>query len=316
MIIEKTAICEDNYRINEYYYESAREGMFDLLSNMVKAGMINTILLPGYIGWSPKEGSGIFDPINKLTGLSVHYYKVTSALEIDMVDLANRISGLIQGKFAVLIVNYFGFVNSNINDINHLIKSNGGWIVEDNAHGFFTYQYRTVDYCDATFFSLHKMFPFQHGGSLIIKNSQLRQLSFSGDSVQASDFIPWNYDIRSISNKRRENYKIIEEVIAREDSEGYFAPLKKTLGDNVPQTFPIYIYKGNRDKIYELMNEAGYGVVSLYHTLIEPLRTPEYQISYDVSRHIMNLPVHQDVDSNKYPDMIRHLIQFCKLTSN
>ena len=83
----------------------------------------------------------------------------------------------------------------------------------------------------------------------------------------------------------------------------------------VPQTFPIRIIKGDRNKIYELMNQHGYGVVSLYHTLIEPLQRSEYQASIDLSRCIMNLPVHQDVDADKYAEMVELLIDFCKTTS-
>lgn len=62
------------------------------------------------------------------------------------------------------------------------------------------------------------------------------------------------------------------------------------------------------------MNDSGYGVVSLYHTLIEPLQKEDYQISIDLSKRILNLPVHQDTDTSRYPEMVRLLIEFCKQT--
>jgi hypothetical protein len=108
----------------------------------------------------------------------------------------------------------------------------------------------------------------------------------------------------------------LEIIIQNADVAEYFTPLKENLWAGiVPQTFPICINKGNRDEIYELMNESGYGVVSLYHTLIEPLRKSEYQASLNLSKCIMNLPVHQDVNKDRYHDMVQLLVKYCKITS-
>lgn len=315
MIIEKTAIEKSNYIRNDYYYNSARESMFDLFNNMLTNGMITTVFLPGYIGWSPKEGSGIFDPINNLEGISVQYYKMSSDLDINCDDLFAKIKKLESNKFAVLIVNYFGFIDARIKDLADEVKKYSGWLVEDNAHGFFTYQLTEKTYSDATFFSLHKMFPFENGGSLLIHNKLLADFKFNGNSV--SEYNPWKYDIRKIAQVRRKNYKTLENIINKKSVAEYFIPLKPNglLKGIVPQTFPIRIIKGDRNKIYELMNESGYGVVSLYHTLIKPLQLTEYQTSLDLSRCIMNLPVHQDVDADYYDEMIQLLIELCKQTS-
>ena len=94
----------------------------------------------------------------------------------------------------------------------------------------------------------------------------------------------------------------------------YFYPLK-SLSDiiyNVPQTFPIVILKGNRDKIYDMMNEKGYGVVSLYHTLIDELQSEVYKDTLWLSQNILNLPLHQDVDDNFYKEMMDQLINCMK----
>ncbi|MDF0727057.1 aminotransferase class V-fold PLP-dependent enzyme [Cytobacillus sp. S13-E01] len=316
MIIEKTALNKDDQKLHEYYYDSAREGMFDLLNNMKNDNLIDTLFLPGYIGWSPREGSGIFDPINKLDGLSVQYYKMTSDLNIDLEDLSQRIKDIGRGKFTVLAVNYFGFIDLRIKDVADIVKKYSGWLIEDNAHGFFTYQYTEDNYSDATFFSLHKMFPFKNGGSLIVKNSKLKSLKYSGNSITDVEYNPWNYDVKNIAKMRKENYEVLDNIIHNEEVSEYFTPLKDCLlPGNIPQTYPVRIKKGNRDRIYELMNEAGFGVVSLYHTLIEPLRRPEYQTSIELSNCIMNLPVHQDVNKDKYKDMIKLLVKYCEETS-
>jgi len=131
MIIDKIAMNEDNYKIHEFYYNSAREGMFDLFNNMVEESMINTLFLPGYIGWSPKEGSGIFDSISKLEGIYIQYYKMTSDLSINFNDLSDRIKKIENSRFAVLVVNYFGFIDSNIKGVAGIIKEYSGWLIED-----------------------------------------------------------------------------------------------------------------------------------------------------------------------------------------
>lgn len=317
MKIEKAAVKKENYKSTDYYYNSAREGMFDLLHNMHNKGFINTLFLPGYIGWSPKEGSGIFDPVNKLEGLNVKYYKMTSDLDIDFDDLIYRIKELKNPKFAVLIVNYFGFIDPHIEELTKEIRKFSGWIIEDNAHGFFTFQYYNPSLADATFFSLHKMFPFKSGGSLHILNEQLKGLGYCGNSLCSTYNNPWLYDVHKISRVRRENYEELENIIRSERYAHLFRPLKRIIPKGIiPQTFPIRIIQGDRNKIYEFMNKEGYGVVSLYHTLIEPLRTDEFEASLDLSRHILNLPVHQDVDRNYYEEMVTLLAKYCETTSS
>lgn len=317
MIIEKSASNPNNYLIHEYYYDRARDGMFDLFNNMISGKIIDTVFLPGYIGWSPKEGSGIFDPIFNLHNLSIQFYKMTSALDIDYKDLFDRIEKTESKKFAVLVVNYFGFVDSKIKDIYQVVKKHSGWLIEDNAHGFFTYQCIQECFSDATFFSLHKMFPYKNGGSLFINNTSLASYKYNGICQSETKFNPWKYDVSKIARTRRKNYSILDNVIKKEKTDKYFMPLKYNGLDlsTVPQTFPICIIKGNRDEIYELMNKAGYGVISLYHTLIKPLYKQEYKASIDLSKCIMNLPIHQDVVTKKYTGMVRLLIKLCEETS-
>lgn len=316
MIIDKIASDIERNKIEDYYYDSAREGMFDLLKNMTNEGLINTIFLPGYIGWSQREGSGIFDPINKLKELTVQYYKMNSQLDIDLDDLEQRIRNLSSRNFAVLIVNYFGFIDPRIEELSSEIKRHKGWIIEDNAHGFFTNLYSNIGLSDATFFSLHKMFPFSKGGSLRIINERLKAFDYCGNSLCDTTTNPWLYDVKKIAFARRNNYEHLEKLINLEKYLHLFKPLKKRLNQGiVPQTFPILIERGDRNRIYRLMNDAGYGVVSLYHTLIEPLRIEEYKSSLNLSQHILNLPVHQDVDLKHYEEMISLLAKYCEMTS-
>ena len=149
---------------------------------------------------------------------------------------------------------------------------------------------------DATFFSLHKMFPFSSGGGLLIENKDLRvqDLNDLRDEVM---FNPFGYDYNAIADTRIKNFRLYALAVA--SKEEWFVPLRSedAIDFNIPQTFPIVIRRGNRDKIYEILNEEGYGVVSLYHTMIDELRNEENRDAVWLSKHIMNLPLHQDVDS-------------------
>jgi dTDP-4-amino-4,6-dideoxygalactose transaminase len=310
MKIEKRASRKDVGTKKEFFYNSARQGMADLFGQMIMNNLLDVILLPSYIGYSPKEGSGIYDPISNLKNIETDFYKMSSELFIDFDDIVQKMGGYHKKMIAVLIVNYFGFVDPNYLKIINYIHSTNGWVITDNAHGFFTYQFQKHDYSDATFFSLHKMFPITYGGSLIINNTILRTFPFSGDD-SLSIFLS-KFDYKAISAIRRNNYLVLNKIIDLLDANDCFHPLRKGISEEeVPQTFPVVITKGNRNEIYILMNNAGFGVISLYHTLVDCLYKHEFEDSIWLSKNILNLPVHQDVDSGVYEEMIQYLLMCC-----
>lgn len=52
------------------------------------------------------------------------------------------------------------------------------------------------------------------------------------------------------------------------------------------------------------MNDAGFGAVSLYHTLIDQIRENEFPASHQISRRILNLPIHQDAQEEDLHEMV------------
>jgi dTDP-4-amino-4,6-dideoxygalactose transaminase len=80
----------------------------------------------------------------------------------------------------------------------------------------------------------------------------------------------------------------------------------------VPQTLPVIVSQSSRDALYFEMNRRGFGVVSLYHTLIQQIREVEYPDSYWLSRRILNLPVHQDIQPGDLEAMVNQLAQLCR----
>jgi len=315
MLIDKSPLLSDTCASREYFYENARQGLYDLLSTMIEHLHINTILVPGYVGWSPREGSGILDPISALSALSIRYYKVTKQLDVDLFDLSLQIEQCARREFVVLVVNYFGFMPDNAGDVARLVRDRNGWIIEDNAHGLFTFHSSAVSYGDASIFSLHKMLPFKAGGSLLIMSPYLKGLTFKGYTLSSTIYNPWQYSFKEISSRRVANYRCLARVIEQNSDGVLFSPLKAVLPVGVvPQSFPITIVRGSRDMAYHRLNDMGYGVVSLYHTLIEPLRNDRFAASLELAKTILNLPVHQDVDSIHYVSMVEELSHICRAT--
>ena len=293
----------DAYKVNFLFYNRARDAMFDIVNELFSEGY-RDIYIPGYIGWSPKEGSGIFDPLNAIEGLGRHYYQMTKDLTVNLESVREQL----KEHSILLVVNYFGFRDPKIRELIEVARFKDCIVIEDNAHGFYTYFCNGSVGADITFFSLHKMLPFQQGGGLMIENNRAYSLH---NLEETPAFNPFVYNYNEIAKIRLENYKALLELL--EQYHDYFEPLRGIdyLNDNIPQTFPVVIKQGNRDKVYELMNDAGYGVVSLYHTMIEELQNNQHAHALWLSKRIMNLPVHQDVDRNFYGEMVETLKQSC-----
>ena len=67
-----------------------------------------TVLLPAYIGWSAREGSGVFDPVAEMVLPSV-FYRLDARLRIDLDHLERCLQA---GHVKVLLlIHYFGYVD-------------------------------------------------------------------------------------------------------------------------------------------------------------------------------------------------------------
>ncbi|MDD6210596.1 MAG: DegT/DnrJ/EryC1/StrS family aminotransferase [Bacteroidales bacterium] len=303
MIIEKIA-TEKNYMRRLYSFDRARDGFKAFLSACTERN--NTILLPSFIGWSSREGSGVFDPV-KEQGLNYEFYKMTEMLTVDVSDLRQKLQGK---KIKVLVlIHYFGHVDPSYYEIIKLAKDHGCLILEDEAHALYT---DIIDGAsgrqgDASIFSVHKMLPEKKGGILVLNNTFPYSLSFHDDY---SDVVLMKYDLYSIALKRKQNTAILLELLS--GIEGVHPlwnldSIKETL-----QTCPVIIEDVNRDVLYERMNEKGMGVVTLYHTLIPEIDKDIFHESYRLSKRILNLPVHQDVSEKQLKQLVMTLNETIK----
>jgi len=263
------------------------------------------VLLPAYVGWSTREGSGVFDPVQEV-GVRFRFYAMTDRLAIDIDDLYAKLA--VGRPRLLVLIHYFGFPDSNVAKAVAMARERGVLILEDEAHALYSDWIGGVcgRFGEATILSLHKMLPFEAGGLLVLNSSldlATAVLLKHSPLQQPLEQHPMDYDLGEIAASRRTNAGKLLKLLPR--LRGKADPLYSTLPEGViPQTLPVIITGRSRDELYFELNARGYGVVSLYHTLIGQIQQSEFPMSHWLARHILNLPVHQDV----LPDQIEALV--------
>lgn len=258
------------------------------------------VLLPAYIGWSPREGSGVLDPIQHL-GLSHAFYSLDSDLHIDVSSVRQCLTQHSVGL--LVIIHYFGFLDPAYEEVVDLARSSGVRVLEDEAHAMLTDLMTGT--CgrlgDAAIYSLHKLLPTRTGGALVLNSGHgLRALDEGSHSLDSL----WSYDLLGISTKRQENYVYLMRAleVLSED-----LAVLRTPSSEVPQSLPVVVRSVDRNLLYSLMNEAGYGCVSLYHTLVGEIDASDFPRSHYLSKRILNLPIHQEADVSDLDRMVGFL---------
>lgn len=304
MIIEKTA-TNKNYIREFKLFQNARNAFKFFLNECFCNNKKGIILLPSYIGYSTREGSGVFDPVKEL-GIKYDFYKMNEYLTVDITDLEKK---FIENEIKVFVlIHYFGHIDVHYNDIIKLARKYNCIILEDEAHALYS---DIIDGTsgrlgDACIFSLHKMLPEKMGGMLVLNNKNLFKQSISLDQ----NGLLFKYDLQRISKKRKMLSSILDEYIRNMSD---VTPLwNLDIKNETLQTYPIIIKNSDRNEIYKTMNEKGFGVVSLYHTLIKEIEFEKYKESYKLSKKILNLPIHQDVNEKQIIDMVNILSKTLK----
>jgi dTDP-4-amino-4,6-dideoxygalactose transaminase len=304
--ITKTARMRTAFHRPTFGFNSARDAFRSLLLAL-DVNSNDSILLPSFIGWSAREGSGVYDPVASI-GAKPIFYRMNGSLLIDMDDAERKI---VERKPRVLVlIHYFGYPDPNSEALAAFGRKRGVIILEDEAHAMLSDLVGGV--CgragDSAIFSLHKMFPFHDGGVLLLNPSASdcvrMKLATNEHHGELHSF--WEYDLHRIAMVRRRNAEQL--IAALRALEGRVNLLFPSLPSGiVPQTLPVVIQQKNRDDLYFEMNSAGFGVVSLYHTLIEDIGAQEFPDSHGLASRIMNLPVHQDVQPQQLEALVHKL---------
>ena len=308
MIAKKPEIA-NAYRRRVVPFRSARAAFRAILQALrIEQGRV---LLPAYIGWSPREGSGVFDPIASL-GLGYGFYNLDLHLRIDLDALRAELN---RGDVRVLvIIHYFGYVDPCYEEAVRIARNHGVFVVEDEAHAMLSDVSGGI--CgrlgDACIYSLHKLLPVPSGGAALI-NDAASPVAQALAADPDCEMPLWGFDLKMIGDKRRANALVLHEMMRdlAPCAEPLFGPPR--FGE-FPQTYPVIIRNGSRDRLYQEMNAAGFGVVSLYHTLISQISTDRFSAPARLSRHILNLPVHQDASEEELAAMVRELARGLRTT--
>jgi dTDP-4-amino-4,6-dideoxygalactose transaminase len=268
----------------------------------IGVGPDDTVLLPAYIGWSSREGSGVFDPILQI-GCRYAFYRLDRELHIDLDHVAAQLEKH-RPKVAV-VIHYFGYPDLQLSGFVKLARNYGVYVLEDEAHALLTdwVSGLTGRLGDAAIASLHKLLPVPDGGLLILNSGDSSLLDQLPPSSNLECYRLMAYDFPGIAGARRRNAQTLLSFLA--PLTGEVDPLIPALPDGVaPQTFPVIVRNAARDQLYFDLNAAGFGVVSLYHTLVDAVSAENFPDSHWLAKRIMNLPVHQDVT----PELLQQLV--------
>ena len=290
--IAKAATSRDHFHEPTLYYGSAREGFANALQALLPADN-RVVLLPAFIGWSPREGSGVFDPIRQV-GAEPRFYAPNENLTVDL-DALER--ALVEFKpRVVVVIHYFGRTDPRLTEIGELVRRHDAILVEDLAHGFFSASVgdKAGRVGDFSIFSLHKMFATPSGGMVRYRDPAL--ITTQQGTARGLAELVTSYDWAGIAARRRENFSALAQLlersaVARDHCDLLWGALDPC---DVPQTLPVRLRTVSRDHVYHAMNADGFGMTSLYHTMISEVHQG-FPAMMALASSIINFPVHQDM---------------------
>jgi len=297
-MISKKQSFNETFQKNIYFLNRGRDALAIILK-ILNLNQKQGILLPSYIGWSPNEGSGVFDPI-ETDNIYYSFYKLNRDLSPDKEDFIRKIKD--KKIKAVMIIHYFGFPQSDFLCLLKICKHHNKVVIEDCAHVLFGSS-GLGSYGEYSFYSLHKFLPMDEGAILQI-NDNLSYRDKIWDNISRENLLTLSkFDINKICRVRRENYEYLRTKIPTIDNVkpfyGYLC------SDVVPLNFPILVK--DRDNAYKALLEKGIETVSLYHTLIPQITKKEFPNSHWISNYILNLPIHEGITKKDIDVMVKVL---------
>lgn len=269
------------------------------------------VLLPAYIGYTDREGSGVFDPV-RVSGLGHRFYAVDEQLRVSTDHLHTLLE---RGDIGVLlVVHWFGLPHVNLEEVRVMCDTFGVLLVEDCAHvlGPAVGDVSGLGHTgDAAFYSLHKIYGGDSGG-VLVWNRQVH----GADGIPVEPGCPagvldhvFRTDTRAVAHHRRTLYR--EFVAGLSGIEG-IRVMYPEIGEHVPHSCAVQVAGGLRDKLYFALMNQGMPLTSLYYRLIPEIDESVYPEGVAVSHSILNFPVHQGVPAevvSRVVDMTRETLK-------
>lgn len=256
-------------------------------------------LLPAYVGISSREGSGVLDPLRDC-GWKQNFFRVDAELEMDVEHVESLLAARPYGL--LLLIHFFGFPQRRLAEARALCDRYGVKLVEDCAHVLHGGDIGTVG--DASFFSIHKTLPVRSGGILQINHGPdvgpvPADAAMQPDALSALA----RALVHSIGRKRIENYELLSAALSDMPSITLFR--RERPRDAVPLNLPVLLQPGaDRLGIYNRLNARGIGSTALYYQLVDGIEESIFPVSHDISRRILNLPIHQEIGAMQIDRMV------------
>jgi len=294
-MIEKSPVDKQKFIKNLLFTSNARAAWEHILYSLKSTKDVE-VLMPSYIGYTDREGSGVFDPVQKQNAYA-EFYKLNEDLTIDI----NHFKELLKNKKfdCALIIHYFGFCRNNMEEIKNICQENNVVLIEDCAHAFHLHNKDSLlgNYGDFSFYSLHKYLPTNSGGVLKKNNDNSVLKSLEAEKkIDIQDLEHYaNSDYNEIAKKRRNNYLFYKKYI---DKHSDVQVIYELMPNDIPQTFPILIKNNQREKLYFYLMDQGAPTTALYYRLIDQIKKEDFPVSHKISQEILNLPVHQDTNQD------------------
>lgn len=284
----------DGFLKPKAYFTSARNA-FEFLLKHLEFTENDKILLPSYIGFTEREGSGVFDPVQNLN-LNYIFYTVDKQLKLNITEVEKLLQS--ERIKVLLVIHYFGFCQNDIIEIKRLCKKQNVLLVEDCAHTMTSKVNGAYlgTFGDFAFNSIHKFLSTEIGGKLTINNNEYNYITNekTNDLPDKKTFdLILRSDYSKIHQKRRDNYLYLENLLNG-------MPGFKFLYDNLPSgisphNFPVVIDNNLREPLYFDLIKNEIPVIALYYRMIDIIKEKGFQDALLISNSILNLPVHQDI---------------------
>lgn len=262
------------------------------------------VLLPSYIGENDKEGSGVFDPVRS-ENVEFEFYALDRALCPSLTDLKVTLAN---GNYdLVLVVHYFGLKRIPMPQVAQICKENDVVLVEDCAHCIFDHAMDEGTFGQYAFYSLHKIFPVSEGGLLrrnTTRSDEIIEPTAENGKHESLLRTVLSSDVPTIKKIRRRNYRFLVRHFSSCDQAEVLIHLDE---NSVPQSFPLFIKNGLREKLYFHLLDHGFPTIALYYRLISEIEPAKFPISYEVSQSILNLPVHQETSEEQLAALVNEI---------
>ena len=279
-------------------YTSSARSAFQFILSLLKKNDKRGILIPSYIGFSSKEGSGVFDPIKK-TKFNYSFYRVNEKLQPDLKDIQQHLE---TGKYqAIFLIHYFGIYQCNSKEFVKMCHSYNVKVIEDCAHLISdeSGMNGVGQEGDFAIYSIHKNTASNSGGFFVDNNEhEIFEIDLSSQIDEESLKIFSNTNLHQNAKTRINNYlEISKWVTSLYGIELIYKNIPKGF---VPLNCPIIVSHNKREELYNALVQKNLWPTALYHTLISEVKEADFPEAHYLSKNILNLPTHPGVKESDY----------------